>query len=453
MMCLSDPTAMRRQRGVTLIELMIAMVLGVIVSAGIITVFINTSKSNRAQLQLARMQEEGRFAMGRVKDDLRMANAQYCASTGGIATQNADDKNLFMDQLVAPTVYAKQLPLHDSTTPFGSPYPAAPTSAYALPSFTFMRGYDCPKTGSCKPADPPAALPKQGTDVGDRVVGSSVLTVRYFDASRGWAIGSNDSFASSGPALKSVTLTPETGEPPLTDIAAGDLLMIADCSNSQVFAVAASGSAGEYDVMDDSSADGNFSPPKAVSNDILTAPRIFDFNRDFVTVTYYLKVVSDDGTNTGHKTGALMRRVNGGDPAADGGSEDELIRGVERLDFRYAVEDKLGKTRYLTAEKVDNADSGGIDCPRQPDNAPTPDTGCLWRAIKAIEVSMLVDGQRPLPTLTDNDLVYAYSPDGLFTPKAPDDALHTIKPSDQGFERGMLRREFNSVIAVRNYNP
>ena len=50
------------QRGLTLIELMVAMVLGLLVAAGIVTVFVSTSTSNKAQNQLARLQEEGRFA-------------------------------------------------------------------------------------------------------------------------------------------------------------------------------------------------------------------------------------------------------------------------------------------------------------------------------------------------------------------------------------------------------
>ncbi len=37
--------------------------------------------------------------------------------------------------------------------------------------------------------------------------------------------------------------------------------------------------------------------------------------------------------------------------------------------------------------------------------------GCLWRGIKSIEVSILMDGQVPLYTLSGNDLQYAYSAD------------------------------------------
>ncbi len=60
-----QPGPWRAWRGFSLIELMVAMFLGIIVSAGIITLFTSTSKANRVQAQLARMQEQGRFAVAR----------------------------------------------------------------------------------------------------------------------------------------------------------------------------------------------------------------------------------------------------------------------------------------------------------------------------------------------------------------------------------------------------
>ncbi len=77
-----------------------------------------------------------------------------------------------------------------------------------------------------------------------------------------------------------------------------------------------------------------------------SAPKLFDVNRDFRTVTYYLRVVSVNNDGKAPFTGALMRRVNGGVASAGGGSEDELVRGVERLDFRYGVEDANGNTSF-----------------------------------------------------------------------------------------------------------
>ena len=140
-----------------------------------------------------------------------------------------------------------------------------------------------------------------------------------------------------------------------------------------------------------------------------------------------------------------MRRVNGA-VAGRGGSEDELVRGVERLDFKYGVQDSSGKTSFLTAKQVDDSTA----CPPQEISAVTT-VGCLWRGVKSVEVSLLMDGQLPLYTLAANDQQYRYSADdntGLLAPSG-----HAIRPSDQGFPDQLLRREFTALVAVRNYNP
>lgn len=450
MVCMVAGVGRRRQGGVTLIELMVAMVLGLIVAAGIVTVFLSTSKSNRVQNQMARLQEEGRFAVTRMKDDLRMANGQYCTNSGGVAKAAAASQ-VYLDGLRTPKVYAKSLTsaMADVTTGFGTTsgtntYPAEPTEPYSFPSYLSMRGYDCGKS-SCSPADPHTTvseIPDMGTAVGDRVVGTDVLTLRYVNSSRGWAIvdasvtGTHLAVAASSPnEIQSITLAQATSsEPPVSDFTAGDLAMLADCSNAQIFAVTnASG------VLTPDTAN-NLATP--APQQPLSAPKLFDFDTDYQTVTYYVRVV-DNGD--GQHTGALMRRVNGG---GAGGSEDEMVRGVERLDFRYGVQDADGKVRYLNANDVDKAT--GVSCPPGEPNAITS-AGCLWRAVTTIEVNLVLDGQDPLYTLTAPDLAYSYGIDGNYSPVAP--SLHDITPSDQGFVDQMIRREFSAVVAVRNFNP
>lgn len=445
------------QRGVTLIELMVAMVLGLLVSAGIVTVFSSTSSSNKAQNQLATLQEEGRFAIGRIDSDLRMANALYCNNSGG--TAQSVSSGTLLDAVRTPRVFATNLidvarpsssALADVTTGWGTAgYPAAPTSSYPMPAFLYMRGYDCTLT-ACLPIDPVAAgVPAAGTAEGDRVKGSDVVTVRYVNSDGGWSIGETGGsslvVATAGgvPVLTTITLSPLAGEPAISKFAPTDLAMLADCSNAQIFALG-SASGGVLTVAGGA----NFAGTAPVVPIPQSAPRVFDVNRDFRTVTYYLKVVSVNNDSKAPYTGALMRRVNGGaSHSADrDGSEDELVRGVERMDFRYGIEDANGNTSFLTAGQVDSA----TDCAPQESGALTT-AGCLWRSVKSIEVSILMDGQVPLYTLSSNDLKYAYSADANTGLLAPND--HSIRPSDQGFPDQVLRREFNTLVAVRNFNP
>ena len=459
------------QHGVTLIELMVAMVLGLLVSAGIITVFSSTSSSSKAQTQLARLQEEGRFAITRLGSDLRMANGQYCNNSGGAAQLSAS--GVVLDNMITPRVYAAALigaagavsgALADVTTPFGAgSYPAAPTAttgAYPMPAFLFMRGYDC-SLAACTPADPTTAgLPPMGTTVGTRVKGADVITVRYVNSDSGWAIvpkgttpGSTVTTTTSGGAetLTGVTIVPLPGEPAISNFAGTDLAMLADCSGSQIFAP---GSVAGGVLTLASGANLTATPPPVPN--LQLAPRLFDVNRDFRTVTYYLRVVSVNNDGKAPFTGALIRRVNGGvkadgiTPVQPGASEDELVRGVERLDFRYGVEDTAGSTSFLTASDVDSSTN---NCPPLESDALTPAVGCLWRGVKSIEVSILMDGQVPLYTLTADNLKYAYSADTT-TPGRLAPSGHAIKPSsDQGFPDQLLRREFTALVAVRNFNP
>ncbi|MHB9119599.1 MAG: PilW family protein [Burkholderiales bacterium] len=63
----------RAQGGFTLIELMIAVTIGLFVMLGVLEIFLNTSKINRNQDNLSHLQETGRFATEFLSRDIRMA--------------------------------------------------------------------------------------------------------------------------------------------------------------------------------------------------------------------------------------------------------------------------------------------------------------------------------------------------------------------------------------------
>lgn len=434
---------MRSIRGVSLIELMVALALGLVVALGIVNVFTATSSNSLVQTQLATLQEEGRFAMGALTADLRMANGQYCSNMGGQSSAMANGVMALDRYLRAPQVLvagnALQAALSDNTTAWGSTsggvtYPAAPTAAFSLPSFLSTRGYDCTPT-ACLPVDPSTAsgggIPAQGTDVGKRVPGSDVLTIRYLNGARGWVLdGVNSKMTLSARTVSSVTVVPQAGEPPLSDVNPGDLFMLADCNAAQVFAGKLAGATVTPTTGANVSA---VAQPSGVS------PRLFDFTRDFQTVTYFLQVVSD---NNGHTTGALMKRLNG--------ASGEVVRGVERLDFLYGVMDAAGNTSYRSAADIDSATA----CASSTVTVSGGDPGCLWRSVQGIEVHILMDGQTPLFSLNGPDLDYAYYGDAAVPGlAAPDNAARSVKPSQQGFDNHMLRREFTAVVSLRNYNP
>jgi len=87
-------------RGFSLIELMIAMVLGLVLSAGIFAVFNGNKQSSDLNTTMADMQESARFALNKLSSDIRMAGFQGCKdiNQGGpdILAVNAPTKNLEM---------------------------------------------------------------------------------------------------------------------------------------------------------------------------------------------------------------------------------------------------------------------------------------------------------------------------------------------------------------------
>lgn len=71
---------MHKQRGVSLIELMVSMALGLLLTAGILQVFASNSQAYRFHEALSRIQENGRFALDELTREIRMAGYLGCSS-------------------------------------------------------------------------------------------------------------------------------------------------------------------------------------------------------------------------------------------------------------------------------------------------------------------------------------------------------------------------------------
>lgn len=87
---------MKCQRGFSLVELMIALVLGLIVSVAIFTLFVSTLKSNKTHDNLSRLQESARYALYQLQNDLRMTGYRSCLGRKGSTAdvETAEDVNL-----------------------------------------------------------------------------------------------------------------------------------------------------------------------------------------------------------------------------------------------------------------------------------------------------------------------------------------------------------------------
>jgi type IV pilus assembly protein PilW len=86
----------KQQLGLSLVELMIAVAIGIFLTAGLIQLFTSSQQTYRVQENLSRLQENARFAMQIISRDIRMADFAGCKSnsvsdaTNGIDTTHGD---------------------------------------------------------------------------------------------------------------------------------------------------------------------------------------------------------------------------------------------------------------------------------------------------------------------------------------------------------------------------
>lgn len=80
---------MNKQTGLSLIELMVAILISTILILGVTDLFSNTSASDRANSALARAQESGRLALEMIGADARRAGYVGCINNSPIRTTSA----------------------------------------------------------------------------------------------------------------------------------------------------------------------------------------------------------------------------------------------------------------------------------------------------------------------------------------------------------------------------
>lgn len=428
--------------GFTLLEVMIALTLGLLLGIGIVSLFGSTSRTNKLQDGLARLQENGRYAVGRVQADLRMSGAQFCSNHSGNSSSSASAP---LWPARAPFVFAENLGLYDVGAANVAIDPAdgkltatAQGAAYGLSPRYFIQGYHC-VSGSCTPSVHSGAnqIPAAALAAGSRVPNSDVLTIRY-QRGTGWPMISDGGCASGG----TITVSPQPGDDPLNIIGAGSVL-VSDCQNPSIIPV--TGASANVIALGTLLA----GTPNCSAN-ALRDVRVFNFSDDFVTVSYYLAFREDQNPDAQPNSAAakrliptLIRRENGVDA--------ELVQGVDRLDFRYGVQEAGGNTRYLTAAQVEDNLGGTIVCPPKPEGVALLEPGCLWRAVRAIEAHMLVNSVDEVIGLDATSQAYRYTYDDAGG-SAGGTVDQTTLPSGLNLA-DMLRREFIAYSANRNYNP
>lgn len=422
----------RNHKGFTLIEVMVAVALGLLLTVGILSLFSGTSRTNKFQDGLARLQENGRFAVSRIEKDVRMLGGQVCSNSTGNATNIAGGTPYWSAR--APAVYMASITLPDSTGGISG------TPPFALDPRFFVQGYECSSGGCSSLAALGGTYSSESVAVDQRVPNSDVLTM-LFQQGTGWPIATNTCKhlgvpMKPGDSIKNgdtFELAPQTGDDSFPSTAPS-MVLISSCSGSAVFPASIASAAPPTVTFGALVGD---APGSLCLGDGTSDTRAFDFS-DFGSVSYFLVYrPNNDPDANGRLVPTLVRRENGGDVV-------DLVQGVDQLDFVYGVLDVAGATRFMSASEIDAAPVNlCVPAPGSGGNGP----GCLWRSVRSVETHLLVNSTREMNL---DNLSRSFDYMGATTNVAANGS--TLLRSGQTAGT-MLRREFVSQTMIRNRNP
>jgi type IV pilus assembly protein PilW len=292
--CKQPILAWNSQDGMTLVEIMIALVIGLVLTAGVAQIFLSGKQTYRLQDGQSRLQENARYALELLTNDIRQAGYSGCANLSSIIPRVIADGDPNPDGVVDFTV----------------------TAASAV------SGNDA-ATSSWNPA-------LSSTLIGKPLAGTDVITVQYSQGCGAHLTGNMDAANANIQIMESNSCS----------IDAGDALMISDCVAADVFrAVSASSAAGKQTITHSSAK--NTDPLDNTRSSFLSKPYQADAEIfGFTSRTYYV------ATGAGGQP-SLWRLDN---PAV------ELVEGVENMQILYG-EDTDGDripNQYRKANNVIN---------------------------------------------------------------------------------------------------
>jgi type IV pilus assembly protein PilW len=320
---------MTKQRGVTLVELMIAMAIGLIIMLGVGTVYSNSKKTYRVQEEFSRLQENGRFALDYIARYVRGAGFSGCASglTNTTNTLNNDTDLEWNFSTGLEGYEAVGTGPNQTITLSANPSPATSGSEASWKTIGNI------------------SIPTSMTGSADSVVpGSDVLVARSADGN-GVNISKNNM---SGQVFLDLTTTENgacaDGSNKYSGLCDGDILLVSDCKKARVFqATNVQAASIEVNVTHTNAG----TPGNNISSwGGNTAPEdeIFDTDAEIMKVSTKVFYVGS-GVNG---PALFMKQADG--------TGQEIIDGVESLQVLYGEDTDASPdnipNRFVTADKV-----------------------------------------------------------------------------------------------------
>lgn len=277
------------QRGLSLVELIIALALSTTLILGIFTVYMDSSQTSRLATSLARIQETGRIATDIMARDLRMVGFQGCA--------DPDD--------VAMNVIANNPPTADFFS-------------------TTLRGWEVNNGAWANGTE------FDGTAIeSDAVVGSDVIAVQRGETMEIELTGN----------MSADNANVQVQGDDVARFAQNDLVLISDCEAADLFRISSNPSSGTWAHAN------NVNTTNRLSQAYTDDARVMRFSAS----TYFVADTGRDD-NQGNDIFALYRQNLPLDGSFS--APQEIVEGVESLQIEYGELLATNNIRYTTADNV-----------------------------------------------------------------------------------------------------
>lgn len=292
------------QQGFSIVELMIAMVLGLVLMGGVLQVFISTKKAYNLNEEMAWIQENASFAINFMAEDLRMAGYYGCASRSSSVANVLND----------------------------------PDASWATDFGKGLRGYD-----GDDPTFPNAIFPQPVTaTLPASVPATDVFTVHKADLDNAFQVTKH--VASS--AVIDIVGTHA--------FPTGTVLIVSDCHHSAVFQNTGNQSNKVNHNTGNSASPGNCTKGLGVPVTCSTNGTSYTYKEDAFVMraighAYYIAEASNG-------VPSLFRKSLSTDTTTDSVStiDEEMVQGVENMQIQYGLDtdsDSL-PNRYVDADSV-----------------------------------------------------------------------------------------------------
>jgi type IV pilus assembly protein PilW len=243
-----------RARGVSLVELMIALALSAFLLLGLAQVFAASRAAYQTAEALGRVQENGRVGLDFVSRDLRMSGHMGCAASQSRATQPSGSEPPFYSRLAgsrvtpetAPFLFRFDVPIEGYEYSANNTSPGATLNLTANPDPPAAAG-----GGAYSPNLPTELETPLFAGANDPVVGSDIVILRYFSAEA--AVVTNALSPAASPLTINFTGAPgeffSGGSPAV--VSGSGIFAATDCNQITVFqpqAVPTNAASGSFNV-------------------------------------------------------------------------------------------------------------------------------------------------------------------------------------------------------------